>query len=186
PLSGHFGWLGAYATRGVIALAVGVTVVSLFVRDRPGIRKSRTDAAGASFRQGLRSRVFWILLSVVFLSSIGHNGMITHFSALLTDRGVSAGSAAIGVSAMGAAGLCGRLVTGWLIDRFFAPHISFGLLTLAALGMFLLSLVHSPGGGVSAAILIGVGIGGEADIIPYLISRFFGLRSFAKLYGLTW
>jgi hypothetical protein len=34
--------------------------------------------------------------------------------------------------------------------------------------------------------LIGVGAGGEAAITPYLLTRYFGLRSFSTLYGLTW
>jgi MFS family permease len=29
-------------------------------------------------------------------------------------------------------------------------------------------------------------MGGEADVTPYLLSRYFGLRSFAMLYGFTW
>ena len=29
-------------------------------------------------------------------------------------------------------------------------------------------------------------MGAEADITPYLLSRYFGLRSFAMLYGFTW
>jgi cyanate permease len=29
-------------------------------------------------------------------------------------------------------------------------------------------------------------MGGESDVTPYLISRYFGLRSFATLYGFTW
>lgn len=33
---------------------------------------------------------------------------------------------------------------------------------------------------------IGIGMGGEADITPYLLSKYFGLRSLATLYGLTW
>ena len=35
-------------------------------------------------------------------------------------------------------------------------------------------------------MLIGIGMGGEADITPYLLSRYFGLRSLSTLYGLTW
>lgn len=40
--------------------------------------------------------------------------------------------------------------------------------------------------GIVAAALIGLGMGGEADVTPYLLSRYFGLRSFSVLYGLTW
>jgi MFS family permease len=87
---------------------------------------------------------------------------------------------------MGAASLGGRLVTGWLLDRFFAARVSFALLALAALGTFVLAGAASLSAGLVAAALIGFGMGGEADVTPYLLSRYFGLRSFSVLYGLTW
>lgn len=37
-----------------------------------------------------------------------------------------------------------------------------------------------------AAALIGLGLGGEADITPYLLTRYYGRRSFSTLYGFTW
>ena len=60
------------------------------------------------------------------------------------------------------------------------------LLTAAALGTFVLSGAESLATGVLAAALIGFGMGGEADVTPYVIARYFGLRSFSVLYGLTW
>ena len=62
----------------------------------------------------------------------------------------------------------------------------FVLLALAALGTFLLSGAESLAIGLVAAALIGFGMGGEADVTPYLLSRYFGLRAFSALYGLTW
>ena len=143
-------------------------------------------ADGVSLREGLRSRVFWILVVVLFGSSIAQNGAITHIAALLTDRGVPGQSAALAVSAMGAASLFGRLGAGWLLDRFFAARVAFGLLATAALGTFLLAGASSLAMGLVAATLIGVGMGGEADVTPYLLSRYFGLRAFSTLYGFTW
>jgi MFS family permease len=87
---------------------------------------------------------------------------------------------------MGVASLFGRLLTGWLLDRFFAARVSFGLLTAAAFGTFVLSSAQSLGAGILGAVLIGIGMGGEADVTPYLLSRYFGLRSFSVLYGTTW
>lgn len=29
-------------------------------------------------------------------------------------------------------------------------------------------------------------MGGEADVTPYLLARYFGLRSFSTFYGFTW
>ena len=95
----------------------------------------------------MASRVFWILVIVLFCSSIAQNGAIAHLSALLTDRGVSARGGALAISAMGGASLAGRLVTGWLLDRFFAGRVSFLLLTAAALGTFVLSGARVAGDG---------------------------------------
>lgn len=35
------------------------------------------------------------------------------------------------------------------------------------------------------AFLVGLGLGAEVDIVAYLISRYFGLRSFAKIYSMA-
>jgi predicted MFS family arabinose efflux permease len=186
-LIGSLGWRTAFAALGAMVLAIGLPVVVPLIRERPGYdRERREGAGGSSVVEAMRSRAFWILVVVLFLVSIGQNGAITHLSALLTDRGVSSSDAAIALSLMGAASLVGRLVTGWLLDRFFAPRLAFCLLALAALGIFILSGAHSLMAGSIAAILIGVGMGGEADITPYLLSRYFGLRSFSMLYGFSW
>ena len=36
-----------------------------------------------------------------------------------------------------------------------------------------------------AAVLVGLGSGAEFDILPYAISRYFGLRAFGEIYGYT-
>jgi MFS family permease len=87
---------------------------------------------------------------------------------------------------MGAASLVGRLTTGWLLDRFFAPRVGFCLLSIAAIGTYLLAGAQTLSLGVIAAALIGFGMGAEADVTPYILSRYLGLRSFAMLYGFTW
>lgn len=50
----------------------------------------------------------------------------------------------------------------------------------------LLATADSLALGVLATALIGAGMGGEADVTPYVLSRYFGLRAFSALYGLTW
>jgi predicted MFS family arabinose efflux permease len=181
------GWRNACLTLGWMVILLGVPTVARFVRERPSSQAANdTRIAGASVPEALRSRVFWIVVTVLFFSSIGQNGAITHISSLLTDRGVSARGGALAISAMGVASLFGRLLTGWLLDRFFAARVSFGLLTAAAFGTFVLSSAQSLGAGILGAVLIGIGMGGEADVTPYLLSRYFGLRSFSVLYGTTW
>lgn len=182
-----YGWRAAYLTFGIIVLLMGLPLTALFVRERPqagGELYSVTE--GCSAQQGLRSRAFWLLVAALFLSSIGVNGAITHLSPLLTDRGISAEQAALAVSVLGGMSLVGRLLTGRLLDRYFGPRVSFVLLTGVALGILLLSTVTSSVVALLAAALIGLGLGGEADVTPYLLTRYFGLRAFSMLYGLTW
>ena len=180
------GWREAALALGVMVLVIGLPTVAGFIRERPVEAAGTERLEGASVADGVRSRVFAILVTVLFVNSIAQNGAITHLSALLTDRGVSAGGAAIALSAMGGASLLGRIVTGWLLDWFFAGRVAFALLIAAASGTFVLSWAHSLATGALAAMLIGFGMGGEADVTPYLLSRYFGLRSFSTLYGLTW
>ena len=182
-----YGWRRACLVLGAMVLAIGVPFAARFIRERP-----LAAGAGSQTREGtpladaLRTRIFWILVAVLFASSIAQNGAIAHVSALLTDRGVSPQGGALAMSAMGGASLFGRLAAGWLLDRFFAGRVAFGLLGVAALGTFLLAGADSLATGVVAAALIGAGMGGEADVTPYLLARYFGLRSFSMLYGLTW
>ena len=180
------GWRRACLVLGAMVLVVGIPIVARFIRERPANRGAATVQDGVSIREGVTSRVFWILVVVLFAQSIAQNGALTHMSALLTDRGVPASGAALALSAMGAASLFGRLATGWLLDRFFAPRVGFCLLSVAAVGTYLLAGAQSLAVGVVAAALIGFGMGAEADVTPYILSRYLGLRSFAMLYGLTW
>lgn len=184
-LIGAIGWRGAYAMLGASVLVIALPL-STRVRARPGIDLAESGLEGATTMEGLRSWPFWIILAVLFAASLGQNGAIAHLAALLTDRGVPVGNAALAVSVLGGATLVGRLVTGWLLDRYFGPRVGFGLLAVAAFGTYLLAGAHSAVSGCVGAALIGVGMGGEADVTPYLLSRYFGLRSFSTLYGFSW
>jgi predicted MFS family arabinose efflux permease len=185
-LIASFGWRTTCVVLGSGVLIIGLPTVATFVRERRDSRGIIEAAAGVGVADALKTRAFWILVVVLFCSSIAQNGAIAHISALLTDRGVAAAGGALALSAMGGASLVGRLATGWLLDRFFAARVSFALLVTAALGTFLLAGAESLAVGVVAAMLIGFGMGGEADVTPYLLSRYYGLRSFSMLYGLTW
>jgi MFS family permease len=182
-----FGWRAAWVVLGVLIVVVGVPVVTRFLQERTPM--SRADSAvvpGASVAEALRSRLFWTLLASIFGAAMMVSGAIVHTSALLTDRGFTAGLAAGVMSAMGAANLAGRLLTGWLLDRYAGPRVAAVLLTVGATGGLLMANADSIGAAVIAAVLIGGGSGGEIDVNPYLLSRYFGLRSLATLYGFNW
>jgi MFS family permease len=182
------GWRAAYASLGGLALLLGLPLSWRYIRERDAIGYGSAPVAhsGMTWQQGLRSFAFWIITAILFVSSISMNGAITHLSALLTDRGLTAGNAALCASTLGGSSLLGRIVVGWLLDRFFGPRVAFVINLITALGIFLLARANSFPAGCLAAALIGIGAGGEAAITPYLLTRYFGLRAFSTLYGLTW
>jgi len=102
---------------------------------------------------------------------------------LLTDRGIAPGMAAGALSAAGLALIGGRVVAGYLLDKMFAPYIAVFFLLCPMSGIAILG-----GGGLGSwpvvgTILLGLGIGGEIDLLSYVISRYFGIRFFATLHG---
>jgi MFS family permease len=182
------GWRAAYVSLGGLALLLGLPASWRFIRERrlSGRKSTAVALSGMTWQQGLRTFTFWIVTAILFVSSISMNGAITHLSALLTDRGLTAGNAALCAAILGGSSLLGRIVVGWLLDRFFGPRVAFVINLITALGIFLLARANSFPAGCLAAGLVGIGAGGEAAITPYLLTRYFGLRAFSTLYGLTW
>lgn len=183
-----FGWRAAYASLGGIAMLLGLPMSWRYIRERgqSGGKIAPVAHSGMSWQEGLRSFPFWIVTAILFVSSISMNGSITHLSPLLTDRGLTTANAALCAAILGGSSLLGRIVAGWLLDRFFGPYVAFAINAITALGILLLARANSFVAGGLAAALIGIGAGGEAAITPYLLTRYFGLRAFSTLYGFTW
>ena len=182
------GWRAAYISLGSLALLLGLPLSWRYIRERGLVRHDSAPVShsGMTWQQGLRSPAFWIIVAVLFVSSISMNGAITHLSALLTDRGITPRNAALCASMLGGSSLFGRIGVGWLLDRLFGARVALVVNLATAAGIFLLARANSFPVGCVAAALIGIGAGGEAAITPYLLTRYFGLRAFSTLYGLTW
>jgi cyanate permease len=138
-----------------------------------------------SGREAWHTGTFWLLVGAFFLMSVSFQGQLVHLVPLLTDRGVSAQSAALAISVMSVGGLLGRVGAGYLLDRFFAPSVAIWLFCAAAFGSLLLWSGAAGGGTVVAVVLIGLAQGAEFDLMAYTVSRYFGLRAFGEIYGYT-
>ena len=84
---------------------------------------------------------------------------------------------------MGLALIGGRVVAGYLLDKFFAPYVAIAFLCGPIAGMLLLSQGGTGPLAVLSALLLGLGVGAEVDLIAYLVSRYFGLKAFGEIYG---
>ena len=75
---------------------------------------------------------------------------------------------------------------GWLADHTSTPRIIAPLFLVAAVGFWLLLHVHSEPMLLFAGMLIGVGAGVEYTVMPYLLSRYFGLKEFGAISGIAY
>ena len=183
----HFGWRGAFAAMGITVFVIAFPAVALFVTEPVVDAGTRTESAlalsGATAREALRERSFWILAAVFLALPIVANGVIAHLVPLLTDRGLSPHAAVSIFGGIGASLIAGRLVCGWLLDRFFAPHVAIAFVAVPAVGVVTLLLATGAVSTAIGAVFVGIGLGAEVDLIGYLQSRYLGLRSFGQIYG---
>ncbi len=187
----------AYVIFGFMILLIPLPVVAALLENDPAQRGLLPDGVqpkqGASERQseiqGLtwheiwHSPTFWLLICAFFLTGASVHAGVLHMPALLTDRGLSPERAALAISIIGLSLLVGRVGSGYLLDRIFAPRVAIFFFGASALGMAILWLGSTGNVALAAAFLVGLSMGAEADIIAYLISRYFGLRVFGTAFG---
>jgi MFS family permease len=191
------GWRQAYLGLAGFVLLVALPAVAIFLRASPEevgllpdgasapiIPASRTTSVpGMTLSEAIRTRTFWLLCSIFFAIAACGTGATAHLAPFLTDHGVSGRSAAFAASIFGFASIIGRVGSGYLVDRFFAPRVAAVMFAGAAVGIAMLSSGVTGSAAYLAAFLIGLAIGTENDVMPFLISRYFGMRSMAELYG---
>jgi MFS family permease len=150
------------------------------------LRSMRPVLPGVSFKQGLRSPRFWLLNVALSLVVACIVNMVTNGVPLLRDKGLSAADAARTFGSFGLSLIVGRVVVGYLVDRLWAPAVAAVALALPALGCLLLALCEPADTGLllTGVLLIGAGAGAEFDIAAFLMSRYFGLRDYGRLFGL--
>ena len=185
----HFGWRMAYVGLGVAVFLLAFVPVGVFIRepterDRAAAPASAFRPRGVTVAEALTAWRFWALTVAFFFGVVAINGTLTHVVALLTDRGLPVQAATAALSAAGLAIIIGRILSGYCLDRFFGPYVAVVFLMCPMAGI---ALLGSGAGGLAplaGTVLCGMGIGAEVDLMAFFVSRYFGLRGFAQIYGL--
>jgi predicted MFS family arabinose efflux permease len=188
-LIGNLGWRAAYAGLGLLTLIVAFPAVFLFIREptraKTAVARSQSSRSeerppDLEVREVLGGRRFWLIACALLLVSTVTQGMVVHTVPLLTDNGYSPETAATLMIAVGLSTMAGRLLSGYLVDRIFAPFVAAFFFLLPCLGIYLLVSTISP---VVGIISLGLASGTEIDMIGFLTSRYFGMKRFGQLYG---
>jgi len=183
----EYGWRGAFLLLAALPVVIALPLTWLFFRPVAVVHNrphQRVEVTGKTLVQALRDWHFWVIglgiLMVVFVVS----GVIANLEVILKDRRVSSDLVLQTTPFLGFAIIAGRLLGGWLIDNFWAPAASFGILTLSASAVFTLGsgpLDYLPL--LLTVIGIGLAAGVEFDLLSFLRARYFGLAHYGKIYG---
>ncbi|WP_406140088.1 MFS transporter [Streptomyces sp. NBC_01089] len=196
-----YGWQTTYQWMALIALVVSMAMILGLVRVRAenGVRgrlieeKPREDAPaeditgapelpGLTVREAVRTRSFWLITINLCMTGMAVVGVQVNMVPMLSDQGIPSGQAATLVTLFGVTSLLGRAFGGLLLDHVHAPLACALVMACPIIGVFFLRAPFA-----SAAIgtaLIGIAFGVEIDLLPFLVSRYLGMRRFGALLGI--
>ncbi|MGY3636831.1 MFS transporter [Bradyrhizobium sp. Lot33] len=180
----EYGWRQAYFALGALLLLVGFPSVALLVRERP--QEGRVEAAlaeGMTLGQALHNYRFWFLAVAIMFVAAAVNGTIAHIVPILRDRGIDAGAATTAVAVAGPSLIVGRVLSGLALDRFYGPYVCAFCFLVPLVGIAILGCGATGSLAILAAVLLGLGLGAEGDIMAYLTSRYFGMAHYGVIYG---
>ncbi len=187
----NLGWRAAYQSIGLGWGGISLLLVLFMFFDARDVGKKSGTAApdastlgGLTVREAIRSpQILRIAAANLLMSSLGA-GVAVHMVPILSGNGISRESAA-GIAALsGVTGIVGKLLTGWLMDRYQGSLIPFLSFAVQALGyVLLLNTLHSTYSLILGALVLGYTGGAGLQVTTYLTSRYAGLRNFGKIYA---
>jgi predicted MFS family arabinose efflux permease len=142
------------------------------------------ELRGMTLGQALADWRFWLLAISFVPISYAVGAVIPNIELVLGSNGIDQATAVGLATLTGLAVLGGRIIGGYLIDRFWAPGVAFVFLASPAIALWLLGQPDvSLNAATIAILMIGFGAGVEYDFMAYMVSRYFGMRSYSAIYG---
>ena len=190
---GQFGWRGMFAVVAVLPLFVALPLAALLFREptpveQPaGIKSASGELEGVTLGAALKDYRFYLIWLSIAIIAVTFGGAFINMPPILLDRGLAQEQAALVMSVLGLGIFAGRIITGLLLDRFWAGFVGFPLLCLPAFSSYILlgDTIAFPAAAL-AGFLLGFAAGAESDLIAYLTGRYFGMAHYGKIYGMLY
>lgn len=184
----RWGFQGGFLTLAALILCISLPLAWFWIPSRQNERRSATAPLPKSEGWAVLIRRPKVLL-LCLASALNYAPvamLMTQMVPLAVSKGLTSAEGVAAVSSIGLAALAGALLSGFLVDRFWAPIVAAILNLAPAIGcLFLLPEAVTPWIFYASVMLVGVGQGAEIDIVAYMAARYFGMRSYATIYGLS-
>jgi MFS family permease len=189
---GAFGWRGVYLALGALGIVVALPMVWLFfheVRRVPATARSgapsNPDIPGLTFGEAICQPRYWRLAVALCTSALAAGAFQLHLVPMMTDLGISRMQAAGYVGLIGPVSIVSRLLGGYLMDRFHPPLVAGVCFALPIVACLLIPYMGvSPAVPLAVVLIDGLGAGGGGGATGVLVSRYFGMRAYGRIYAI--
>src|SRR5215210_2151680 len=192
-LTSHFGWRASLQIIGVLIILIALPLAYLVKENPPETAEQKAERAArperkvvASIAHVLSNPAFYLLALGSMCSIAAVGGTNQHLKLFLSlDRGYSQGDAARVISLVLACSIFGRLLMGWLADRWQKKSVMLLIYLLVAASIPLLLAGGTRAPMYVFAIVFGVALGGEYMIIPLMAGELFGVHVLGRVLGIV-
>jgi MFS family permease len=132
--------------------------------------------------QRVQMRGFLALSGVGFLDSGTRSAALTFLPFIMKDKGMSDEQTFTLLLFLLAGGAAGKIVCGWLNDRFGSIRLIWGTKGLTAI-LLLAALATPPLAMAPLMVVLGIGLNGTSSVLYATVSNFVPARKRARVYG---
>jgi sugar phosphate permease len=180
-------WRSSLIVLGVLMIAIALPMALFIKENPPGFSKeTKANEPKIPFKNILKNRSFY-LLAIGSMCSIGAVAGVSQNLKLFfsLDLKYTQGEAANVISLVLAASILGRLLMGWLADRYHKKYVMMLIYSLVSTSILLLYFASTPGVIYLFAFIFGIGLGGDYMIIPLMAAELFGVKVMGRVMGLV-
>lgn len=185
------GWRAGYFGVGAAIAILSIPAVLFLLRDPPrqapgqqdGEATDHADEAGTPWRAALRTPTFWLILVAIGAGAGGMTGAFTHVVPIMLDKGFALGPATKVLSLFAFVTVAWQITIGAMLDRFPIPRLAAPFFLIAAIGTVVMQESALYPSLLFSAALLGIGLGTAYGVLPYFLSRYFGLRDYGTISG---
>ena len=179
----RFGWHAALQILGVLMAAFSLPLAFL-LKEAPKAAIGTATTASPRLKEVFRRFPFYLLTIGSMCSIAAVSGTQQNLKLYLSlDRHFSQGDAAGVLSLVLGFSIAGRLLVGWMADRFTKKYVMLFTYLLVAAGIPLLLLRSNRWLLWLSAAVFGIGLGGDYMIIPLMTAEIFGVEILGRLLG---
>lgn len=179
----RFGWQIALQILGLLIAAFSLPLAYL-VKEVPKATGTKSSTQSPTARTAFRRVPFYLLTLGSMCSIAAVSGTQQNLKLYLSlDRHFTQGDAAGVLSLVLAFSIAGRLLIGWMADRFAKKYVMLLTYLLVAAGIPLLLSASNHLLLWSSAAVFGIGLGGDYMIIPLMTAEIFGVEILGRLLG---